>query len=767
MKKQLVICLSMAVMPCYTQAETAHEEFMATLYINQIDQKTDLLIIKKDQQWLTACQDLANTFLDLQALTKVTVAGQSYCMLNTAPITAEFNDAQQSLQMHVPPSFMQNSEQKNNHPNLAAASAPFGGYLNYDALYKKISQQQSYNEFGLKNDLSLFKDNLLFKNSTLLHHSNKANETQDQFTRLFTQFSLEQPNHLTTLQIGDSISPSSPVSRGVYFAGLQYGTSFMQRPGFVYWNIPSIVGSALTPSTVDLYINGIKNYSTKVNPGEFNIQSGALFNGDGKGQMIIEDVLGNKTVQDFDLSVTDQLLRKGLQDYNISAGRLRYNFDEDSNDYRDYFTSVYFRTGLTDTLNLGFSANYLKDLQNFGAFSSQYVPHLGMITLGAAYSHANSANGQKFNLGISKNASYFNLGFNTEYNSEHFKTMGMDDSQNLPKFDHLLYAGLNQIPFIGHLTFNYVEQSQYKKSNLSDKRIFSLRGGKALFSSLYFNYGLSYENQSKDKLLFDLAFSYQFDNKHSAYLSKNNSALYAAINKTDLALTGFDYSASVGKNHESTIFNTDTTLKKSFGDLNLRYSNNQDAYQAQADFQGAFVFLDHSIGLTKSIEYPFALVRLSNQENIDIYKNNEFVGKTNKKGELFVHRLIAYANHDISYDQNQLPIEYETPILNRNLVPYDLRGYVVDLPIIRSFDLSFKLTDFQGAAIPAGSMISYAQNPDHSVPVGSQGIVTIYGLKESTQYTFTVKTGPEQHCTFSYLTAAFNNNNTLIPATCR
>lgn len=765
-KRTSLLIFSWLIVHNVSWAHDQPEELLVSLKINQIDQQKELIILKLDTHWHTLCQDLDGTYLDQHLLQHKQFNSQTYCLLNTAPITAEFNDANQTLNLITPSTMMKSSNMLNHHQNLTPQRAPLGAYLNYDLLYKKVSQQNDIQDLNLKNDLNVFWGDHLLQNSIITRQQHLNDETTRSFTRLFSQLSFENNSKLSTLQIGDNITPSSPISRGVYFAGLQYGTSFMQRPGFVYWNIPTIQGSALTPSNVDLYINGVNSYSSRVNPGEFNIESGAFFNGDGKAQMIIEDVLGNKTVQNIDLSMTDQLLKKGLQDYNISVGRLRYNFDEDSDDYRDYFANIYYRKGITNKFNLGMSSQFSEDLQNLGIFSSHYVPNIGILNIGAAYSQTDQQHGYKMNLGWSKNTARYSFGLNSEFTNQNFRSLGLEQEMFLPKFDNFVYFGLHQVPYLGQVTLNYVEQIQHQNTDISDKRIFSIRGGKPINQALYFNYGLNHELGDDKDFYFDLSLSYQFDFKRTAYLNHSKHATSLNYNKTDQELIGIDYNIGAGITKTESFFNTDSTFKSSYADLNVRYYQNDSNYQAQLNVRGAAAFVDGSFNVTKAIEYPFSLVRLENQPNVDIYKNNEFIGQTNKKGELFVHRLVPYSQHSISFNENQLPIEYGTPRLKQNLVPYPLRGYVIDFPILKAQDLQFKIVDQNGKTLPAGSLITAKQNFVDKIPLGQQGLVTLYGLIEGTHYEFTVQTGRSDSCSFHYNVIAKQNSDTIL-ITCK
>ncbi|MDM1487497.1 hypothetical protein [Acinetobacter towneri] len=66
----------------------------------------------------------------------------------------------------------------------------------------------------------------------------------------------------------------------------------------------------MVPSSVDLIINGNKVYNTTVNPGEFLIDSGINFNGMGNAELVVQDVLGNRTVQTIPIFANERLLKK-------------------------------------------------------------------------------------------------------------------------------------------------------------------------------------------------------------------------------------------------------------------------------------------------------------------------------------------------------------------------------------------------------------------------------------------------------------------------
>ncbi|MDM1487496.1 hypothetical protein [Acinetobacter towneri] len=51
------------------------------------------------------------------------------------------------------------------------------------------------------------------------------------------------------------------------------------------------------------------------------------------------------------------------------TGKLRYNYSEESDDYRDWFVSGYLRRGVTEKLSLGGIIDYSRDLSSVGVSS--------------------------------------------------------------------------------------------------------------------------------------------------------------------------------------------------------------------------------------------------------------------------------------------------------------------------------------------------------------------------------------------------------------
>lgn len=770
MRKTKTLVLMMGLVHVLQQAQASQvepEQYIYSLWVNGVALNQDILVTQHGTDIELACQVLDLDYIDQHSLISKNTAGHNQCSLQDNHIRYAIDPENQALKLDIPLSLLKKNDLLNRGKLAKPQEASLGGYVNYNALHQYTDDTDTQNRFSLESEFAIFYDRWLFKNAMMSkynHDFEQPNNTQH--IRLYSNLSIEQPEQMRVLQFGDNVSRSLGLTQGFYFSGVQWGTNFMSRSDFVYWNVPTIHGSALAPSNIDLLINGQHIYQTKVNPGEFNLQAGAYYNGDGKAQIIVEDILGNKQIQEIDISVSDRVLKKGLSDYLFSAGRLRYQYAEASNDYRDYFGSAYYRYGLTEKISVGAQAQYSKELQNYGLMWSQYFPFIGALELSTGQSRHNQANGHSYAVALSRQQSFFDWGLSSQYYSQRYAMLGTEEYATPVKRESSAYIGINQIPYLGNISLNYVEQIQHQNAFIPDTRLFSLRGGRSLTRNLYFNYGLAYNQKHKDNLRFDVAFSYQFDHGKSAYLNHNKDFTSLSYNKIDSQNTGLDYKFGVGKMHDDNMFDVQAKLKTNWGDLDSRYFNMGSKQNLQSSYKGSVVWMDRSVALSKFVEYPFGLVEVENSPNIDIYRNNALIGKTNSKGQLFVHRLMPYNAQKISIDINQLDIEDMVETDQKMVVPLDLRGYRVNFPVQHTVSRQFKFITPTGQPLATGSLLYTDAAQSMAYPLDAQATVTLYGLSLGA-HQFKIKTNNNQQCTVNIqLDAQQQAADTLIEAIC-
>ena len=98
---------------------------------------------------------------------------------------------------------------------------------------------------------------------------------------------------------------------------------------------PSFLGQAVVPSTVELYVDGLRQYSGQVPVGPFQLAAQPGISGTGNAQVVVTDAFGRMQTLDFSFYGTQQLLAKGLSDWSVGVGHLRRDFGERSFAYDD------------------------------------------------------------------------------------------------------------------------------------------------------------------------------------------------------------------------------------------------------------------------------------------------------------------------------------------------------------------------------------------------------------------------------------------------
>jgi outer membrane usher protein len=106
--------------------------------------------------------------------------------------------------------------------------------------------------------------------------------------RIETHWTRDWPQHELTLRVGDSWTRASTWGRQAAFGGVQLGTQrALWRPGAGMAR-PVLSGSALTPSTVELYVNESLRQTVQVPPGPFTLENNAPLAGAGEAEPAVD-----------------------------------------------------------------------------------------------------------------------------------------------------------------------------------------------------------------------------------------------------------------------------------------------------------------------------------------------------------------------------------------------------------------------------------------------------------------------------------------------
>ena len=740
-----------AVMPCIvtgafcmTLLHAAEDNLiLSNVWLNQVDRDTEVLVFEQDQQLYAECSALKQLKVKVELMSR---SGRKpeFCLLTAAGIKSELDSSLQAVKIELPGNYFE-AQSLSESPLLMPDKASLGGFVNYDLYFEDA---QGSREYSALSEIGLFRDYWLLDHAMLAKHVEGGEGKRSEMLRLNSTFSIDFPQNYTRLLLGDSTTVMNPFMNSLRFGGLSFGTSYTERPDFIYWNAPTLRGSAALPSKVDLLLNGVSIYQQQVTPGDYVLQTGASIQQGGDAQVVVEDVLGNRTVQTFPLMINNRLLLPELNEYNISLGKLRYNYNIENDDYREFFSNLYFRRGVSHATTLGFNAAYSEEVQNLGLMWTQSAGKIAVLDMYAAGSRSAQEDGYSAGTALTRSWRKVSAGASIAYASHGYRILGYQDSLSVPKYDILAYLNVYDVPRVGSVNANYVQREYYDDAEgySVDSKMLNLGISRSFSSSL--TLGLTYFNdfapEGDQGVYFSL--NYNFDSSRSLYASHSTedfSRLQFVQN--NVAETGLDYTLGAYQRGGDVTYQAYGAYGTRFGDLTAQYLQSPDYDSSMLSYRGALVVLGKKAALTRYVDNAFALVQVGDYADVDIYRSLSPMGATRKDGSFFVHNIVPYVTYDISFNQDQLMIDDKIDYSSKRIIALDKRGYALNFPVYQTRLIVARLLDEQGQILARASEVYLNQSKSEFFPVDGEGKVYLYGLKPDV-YAVTVKTAGGKSC---------------------
>lgn len=699
-------------------------ELLLEVHLNQQPwHETDMLLgfgTTPDKNLYAKGTDLERWHLRLPAVQPYLYQGDKFYPLDAIPgLTYHVDAATESLWITAPPDAFTGSVVDGLFPqNPQPQHTPLGGFLNYDFLGSRSSGLTAVNgllEAGIFNDWGVGTSSFVGQDITHAH---------SHWTRLDTTWTHDNPDSLTTLQLGDSITNGGMTGLPVRLGGVQYGTNFATRPYFITFPLPVIGGQAALPSTVQLYVNGVLKKSQQVPPGPFSVPAVPVVTGPGTATLVVRDLLGREQVISESFYASSNLLKSGLDDYAFSMGKLRENYGLDSNDYGPFAATGLFRHGFSDVFTGELRAESSTGLQDASVGATWAAPTAGIFNAAFAASHSALGSGVLGLIGYQWQGETFNAGLNTQLASPRFTELGYT---GLPAPRKQITASVGAfMGRAGSASLAYLDQSSplFGHTRLLTASYSVNVGNSGFFSASAFHTLTASSNGVI--LMFTLPFGERSNVSFGVQRQNNVDQGFAQVQKSLPAGTGSGYrvSTQVGPdalNQAEYDYQNDVGTYR-VGALN---GGGQTSYQGEAS--GGLAFIGGGVFPTRQINGAFGLVEVPGISNVTVYADNQPVGVTDKNGDALVPSMRPYQNNPVSLDAQSIPLSAQVNTLQLNAVPRFNSGVIMRFPITstRGATLTIKLED--GKPLPAGANVQIL-GQTQNFPVGLDGEVYVTGL---------------------------------------
>jgi outer membrane usher protein len=698
------------------------------------------LLVRRDTDGalLVRASDLKALRLKTPPIGAMLVNGQRYYRIGREiGATVTFDDATQSVDLSLPPQafIATNGRYASSADTPAKVATQLGAFFNYDASAERTGGNSSvggFLEFGLFGAKGVLTATALAQ----------ADARGAGGTRLDAAWTRDFPDRMVTLRIGDAISTAGAWGRSVRFGGVQYGTNFSTQPTLVTTPLLSASGEALVPSTVDVFVNGQPVASQQVRPGPFQIDGVPAVNGAGQMQVVVTDALGRQQVVSQPYYAGTALLRPGLDEYSMEAGAVRRNYARRSNDYANFVGAATFSRGLTSELTVGAHAEaQSRGAAAAGADGALQVGMLGIVTAAAAAGGDQDGRGWLGGLGFERSGPRLSLYARGLYASQGFAQLGDNVLQDQPKLRAFGGLGLNLMHY-GSLQFAYGLQTNWLTPSVETLGLgYSLGLGALGFVNLFASHSTA-ETSSSDVFL---TWTVPFGDRRTGSATLRRSSdptgkgdefeAVAAIQQSLPVGTGSGYTASISSSDQAHVGYSYQGRAGAVG-VDVARANGQEGVRVGGT--GGVAITSAGVMPSRRLDQSFAVVQVADYPNVEVFVNNQSVGRTDPKGRVLLDNLLPYQENRVSVDPNKLPMDATVSTSSMTVTPAYRSGLVAKFPISRADAVTLRLLQPGGQPVPAGAEIKVG---GQGFPVAMNGSVYLTGLAKPARAVVTWRDG--------------------------
>lgn len=541
------------------------------------------------------------------------------------------------------------------------------------------------------------------------------------------------PGTTAVATAGDFISKGSADQRPLRLLGVQLASDFGQRPDLVTQPLPSFKGQIAVPTSVDVLTGQNEFKLGKLEPGDFAIRNVPSGSGRGSMTVLMRDSLGRRVTQIVDFYNSESLLAPGLSSYALNAGFVRRRYGDHSNDYGALVASAFYRRGLSPFLTAGVSAESTPGLVNFGLKSDFTLGNIALAAVevrGSRESEVGTGQFVSASLESISRRGSLRLGFT--YPTAGYRDVASHLGDRPPAgriFANIAFNLAKTLPIQASFVRQYDHQSAISAGSKGTPR-----------HNDVLSIGTSFA-PNKDTIL-TLNGGVQGGDRRSFFVSAGlsmklgqNHRVTAAASSgfgSTLQSVGYDYD-NVSKNGLRAQVSAErlegevrlaglANLQRRWGSLQSSVVATPSGIQGQFTATGAIVVASGGIHAADNSSSGFLVVRTDNVEGIPVTVDNRLVGKTNKRGRLFIPNMVANAAQRIEIDGKGLPAD---AIVNtsKQIVSVAARAVgVVDFDALYFRPVVLQIVDEANQPLAVG-LSAIARPSNRETQVGFDGLV--------------------------------------------
>ena len=523
---------------------------------------------------------------------------------------------------------------------------------------------------------------------------------------LDTRLQRDFPAQTLTLTVGDSVTAGPDWHRATRMTGVQLASNFGLQPASGTAPDALLLGQVALPSTVEVYINRVRQSTQQVAPGPFDIAGMPVRNGVNSIQMVTTDVTGKQQVRSYSLYGAASLLKAGLSDVAVATGvtRRAWGMKDWSVDSNPVF-STGLRRGMTDTLTLEGYAEGGRQAQT-GGIGAQWVPYseLGLFTLAVARSRGEAASGTRVTGGWQRSSGPFSLSLGEQRSTAGYRDIAAWEGAPLAHWRRQLFTSLSTP--VGTPALGLIDQEEAT----GERRRYASLSWSWAWHGGSLNVTLNQEAGARraQSLALWLTLPLGTDNQLSLSqtATRHDSSLIADVSGGRDDLNWRVSQGWVSGRQGSTA--AEVNQRTAYGDLSVglgQVHTPQAVTSLYASATGSAVLLPQGVFLTGQVGDGFGLVSTAGVPDIPVRLENNPVGVTDRNGYLFLNTLQPWQANLVSLEAAAISDRWLLGQTSQSVVPARRSGVLAAFDVRRNVSAELSLARPNGEAVPVGSAV--------------------------------------------------------------
>lgn len=686
-------------------------------------------------------------------------SGTRWLCVEEVGLEYKLDPAQLTLTLDFPPELYKGSRASlAMQDQLPVTYAP-GGFLNYDVRYDRSSGVTS---LGANWEVGAFDRWGLLTSSFFSGNSDRRT------VRLDTAYRYDDPERITSAVAGDTITRSGSYGASVRMGGLQFQRNFGTAPLLITYPTANVAGTAVVPSTVDVFINNSKAYSAPVKPGPFSVQNLPVPVGAGNVRVVVRDVFGKESTAVVPYVRYDSMLKQGLHDFSYEAGFLRRDYSIESNNYGDWAAVATHRYGVSDWLTIEGHAEVMADRGNLGGVVQITMPVLGLVGVGGAASTGDGT-GKLGKVFVQRNERDWTLGAAAQEQSENYLDVAFEPGQirTLGTRQISASARIFDRHWVNALALRTTDQSgTFDTATLGWS--FSLTPSATLTA----NFSRFSGTQQPTNDVFSLMLALPLGERDYATVSaerrskpsEKNALLNVSRNL--LESDSFGYRVLAGEQSADPRLELGAFWRTGIGEFGVEAADAFGISAARAYVRGSVAGVGRNWRISRYLDQSFAMVKVADFADVQVYANSQPVGKTDGSGVTVIPRLSGFLPNTIAFDAEDIPLEGSFSDNAKAVKIANRMGVLVDMDVLRRLSATLQLVEPGGRPVPAGALVRIGKSAEE-FPVARRGRVYVSGLERGQANVLDVRIG-ERACRATVeLPDGFTSGSTLGSFACQ